>query len=68
MKPIIEKILEDVDSDIRHLMLRDSDMIRLGLPTDTGPEYFYNWELIPHPLETILMWQELRDRKKTITT
>lgn len=59
MNKIIEEILKEVDLDIREFMLDDSSvdaMYRQGK--------YKNWEMLVDATKTILMWQELRDRKK----
>lgn len=69
MKEIIEKLLEEVDSDIRELMLAESETIRMLPPTtykitiSTLGEYYKRWELLKDPANTILNWQAMRDRK-----
>ncbi len=51
MNTVIEKLLEEVDPDIKEAMLAK------------GFNGFSNWELLVDPTNTILLWQELRDRK-----
>jgi hypothetical protein len=50
---IIEKVLEDVDPDIREVMLKYQE----------GTNY-QGFELLPDPLTAILKWQELRNFRK----
>jgi len=49
---LIMKILDEVDPDIK------IEMRMLGQWGDEA------WTLLPDPANTILRWQELRDRKK----
>lgn len=51
-RDLIMKILDEVDPDIK------IEMLMLG---EWGNEA---WTLLPDPAQTILRWQELRDRKK----
>ncbi len=51
MKELIEKLLEEVDPDIREIMLRVSN---------EGYEY---WTTLKDAPNTILQWQSLRDRR-----
>lgn len=51
MDTVIEKLLDEVDPDIKEAMLTK------------GFNGFSNWELLVDPTNTILLWQELRDRK-----
>ena len=53
----MEKVLEEVDEDIKNFMLADSI-------TKNGDGFYKNWELAFQPNIYVLMWQELRDRKK----
>lgn len=56
MKEIIEKLLQEVDEDIRVLMLKESEQGKY-------PSSFYkNYELLADPANTILLWQAMRDR------
>lgn len=64
---IIEKILEEVDADIREQMLADSGqtVLTYGIEGDTTPKRYYKmYELLHSPIQDILGWQALRDRKK----
>lgn len=63
MREIIEKLLDEVDADIKELMLAD-EVIPEGSLRSTFIETLKNYQLLPDPTGTILMWQELRDRKK----
>jgi hypothetical protein len=56
---IIEKILEEVDVDIRESMLKDSKQQKLH-----SFKNYKVYHLLPDPANTILGWQALRDRKK----
>lgn len=51
MKMIIDKILKEVDPDIRELMLMEHNG-------------YAHWQLLVDPCNTILNWQFMRDRKK----
>ena len=57
MNKIIEKLLEEVDPDIKEIMLCDSNVY-----SEAGRWYKY-WELVGSPLLIVLEWQALRDRK-----
>lgn len=65
----IEKILNEVDADIREQMLKIEPRTTVYLNNDmTGKrqETTYNYrayELLQDPANTILGWQALRDRK-----
>lgn len=48
---LIEKILNEVDEDIKEAMLKKDGRNRA-------------FEMIPDPANTILAWQNMRDRKK----
>lgn len=61
----IEKILEDVDLEIRECMLEDTGQLIPIFDGDETPRRNYKaYELLPDPANTILMWQDLKDRKK----
>lgn len=53
-KDMVEKLLEEVDPDISELMLSQE---REGCEEK-------NWQMLADPVQTILRWQELRDRKR----
>lgn len=48
---LIEKLLTEVDADIKEVMLA---------PAPGGNKV---WEWLPNPTMTILEWQQLRDRQ-----
>lgn len=48
---LIEKILSEVDEDIRESMLKKDGRNKA-------------YEMIPDPANTILAWQNMRDKKK----
>lgn len=56
MKEIINKILDEVDPDIRDVMLRIEEC--------NGKREYRNWELLHDPANAILNWQSLRDRNR----
>ena len=60
MNKIIEKLLEEVDPDIKEIMLCDSNVYSAN-----GVWYKY-WELVGSPLLIVLEWQALRDRKNKL--
>lgn len=51
MKEIIDKLLEEVDPDIKELMNKEAG----------GWCY---WALLPNPTGTILEWQAMREHRK----
>lgn len=53
LRKIIERLLKEVDPDIREAMLEKEE--RYGTPA---------WASLHDPTGTILAWQALRDRKK----
>lgn len=58
LEELIQVLLDEVDPEIQGYMLSDSD-------TWQSPNGYYKmWESLPDPTQTILRWQELRDRKK----
>lgn len=54
MKEVVEKLLEEVDPDIKELMLTKQKV---------GNNEYFTYELQPDPAMVILNWQALRDRK-----
>lgn len=62
MKEILERVLLEVDSDIREFMLAES---KTGRNLTENVMRYANWELLPDPTMIALKWQELRDRHKT---
>ena len=54
LRDVITKILSEVDHDIGDVMLQH--------PEGVDSEYEH-WQLLQDPVQTILKWQELRDRK-----
>lgn len=65
MREIVEKLLEDVDPDIRDLMMGEHvpDPGQMTVSTyGMGP--CRRWQLIPDPLFFIIQWQELRNENK----
>ena len=75
MKVVVEKLLEDVDDDIREMMMADAELqpspyMPMGgmegalamMPPRTLP--YKNWELVPDPLFFIIQWQDMRSEKK----
>lgn len=61
MKDVIEKLLEEVDRDIKEVMMKDSKIE--SYPTEGDKRFYKNWEMIEHPVSTILEWQFLRNNK-----
>lgn len=57
MKEVIEKIALEVDQEIGDFMLSDST-------SKNGDVFYKNWQVCFEPNIFMLMWQELRDRKK----
>ena len=49
---IIRKLLDEVDLEIKEVMLKEGD------------DGYFGYDLLPDPTNTILRWQELRDRRK----
>lgn len=70
MKEILEKILEDCDSDIREWMLADSStskrIIELEVYANAKPEegYYKNWQMLEQAALVALYWQQVRNQKK----
>ena len=65
MKELLEKILEEVDPEIKEFMLSDSNVpILPSSITGVVEGYVKRWEFLTSPVMEILMWQELRDRRK----
>ncbi|MBL0320511.1 MAG: hypothetical protein IPP74_14645 [Alphaproteobacteria bacterium] len=60
MKDIIEKLLEEVDADIKELMLSVDENI--------GGQDYFKWQLLSDPINAIINWQALRDRKHDLET
>lgn len=57
MKALIEKLLSEVDEDIKDAMSQiEPHNQKFG---------YRNWEVLRDPANTILNWQLLRDRRKT---
>ena len=56
MQKIIETLLEEVDPDIKAMMLKVEEY--------RNKSGYKNWELLTDPTGTILRWQEMRDRKR----
>lgn len=62
MKPLILAVLKDVDEDIGEIMLSNST-VHSGVYEDGDTVGNHKlWELLNNPVDTILKWQELRDR------
>lgn len=59
LKDIIEKLLNEVDPDIREAMLADSKN-----PTYSGGRMYKMWEMIESPMAVITQWQLMREMKK----
>lgn len=55
LKEIMERLLREVDGDLRTLMLEDS-----STPSFTGGPMYKAWELLPDPVGTITAWQIMR--------
>lgn len=55
---IVLTVLEECDQDIKDAMLADSNTAHFP-----GGPFYKIYELLPHPLDTILAWQAMRDRK-----
>ena len=59
LKKTIEKLLEEVDEDIKETMLtKEFDN------ESTYKESYYAWELTSSPILTIIEWQRMRNEKK----
>lgn len=58
MEEIIEKLLEEVDADIKAILLEDSKH-----PKGNGKGQYKNYELLENPPYVILEWQKLRNMK-----
>lgn len=56
MKPLIEKLLEEVDADIKEIILSPLD----GDSTNS----MKIWQALVNPVQVILDWQKYRDSKK----
>ncbi len=54
LKDLVEKLLDEVDSDMKEVMMADE---REGMDGK-------NWQMLVDPMMTILKWQELRDKNK----
>mgnify|MGYP001602315981 CR=1 FL=1 len=52
MKELIEKLLEEVDADIKLAMVKENERGEKA------------WEWLQNPILTILEWQKLRDRRE----
>jgi hypothetical protein len=67
MRQIVEKLLEDVDPDIKELMLSDH-VPEPGTVTiasyASGPSKV--WEQLQDPLFFIIQWQELRHENRHV--
>jgi hypothetical protein len=50
MKPLIEKVLQDVDPDIAEAMRQK----------DEGHGGYEAWEYLRNPVDTIINWQRMR--------
>ncbi len=72
MRGIVEKLLEDVDEDIRATMMAEAE------PETTAEAYAMtiggqvysqerpkNWQTLQDPLFFIIQWQELRNENKS---
>lgn len=70
MENLLNKILEDCDSDIREWMLADSTtskrFIELEVYLNATPEkgYYKNWQVVEQPALVALHWQQVRNAKK----
>lgn len=62
MKPILEKLLSECDSDIAEILLGRSDQKKNLMDA----EYYQNYELLNDPIMTVLLWQKLRYQKRQI--
>lgn len=62
MDKILQKILDDVDTDIKELMLADSETVT-GLLFGEPVGFYKNWELLQQADITCLLWQMIRDNK-----
>lgn len=72
MRVIIEKLLEDVDEDIRTTMLSEAEPEGMAeaymkVVSTTGSQHdgIKNWQLVQDPLFFIIQWQELRNENKS---
>lgn len=59
LKEMIEKLLGEVDADIREAMMTDSNN-----PTHVGGRMYKMWELVESPMLVIIQWQLMREMKK----
>lgn len=66
MKEIVEKLLKEVDQDIKDIMLQKSSVIK-DKKYEGGfvhYSYYLNYELLPDPANAIIGWQYMRDYKR----
>lgn len=63
-KEIHEKLLDEVDEDIRDIMTKPETTYYDFPECKKIANVYQGFELIDNPAETILLWQSLRDRKK----
>ena len=66
MKDVIEKLLNEVDPDIKDFMMTEQPVDRSLYPNATRGYYAY--ELLTDPFNAILRWQEMRDRNRVEIT
>lgn len=67
MEPLILKLLEEVDDDIKEIMLEETDDKLQWKKEDIGEMRFSKrWELLSSPLMEILAWQAMRDRNEEL--
>lgn len=59
IQPILEKLLEEVDTDIKEFMLADSEVRRA-----IGSGFWPNWGLVEDPIDLVIKWQQMRNSKK----
>lgn len=61
MDPLIEKILQDCDTEVRKWMLADSTVIE-EVTTEGVKKYHKNWHTLKDPAMTALTWQLVRNQ------
>lgn len=60
---IIEKLLEEIDPDIRAVMLSTSKPDP-GAKMGDGEQGYPNWHTLHHPVLDIIAWQKFRDGRR----
>ncbi len=64
MREIVEALLQDVDPDIKALMLKETDDGEVWSAATSKTMRPKNWETLPDPLFFIIQWQELRNENR----